>query len=370
MFNHKKLAQWLMLASVLLTMPTVFVSCTSSSDDEPVVPKKSYVNEPWYIYLDSAQVREQRGLANASKYAAYTYRLERADTAILLPENLRTCNDAFKESYRSKMLEADTSFTPSREGMDKLCLSGSTSTSYKQLDALADWLKSKAGNKKIYILNLRNECNLYVNGNLLNYYGFNNWANIGRTKEEVIAREATLCSQLPEKRIPTGAISEKTKYIIKDTTWIDVTEVLTEEQAVAKMAASKGYNMECYRISALDHCFPVDMVIDDFLVFYRSLPQDAWVHMHCYAGRGRTTLFMAFFDMLRNPTVSEKDIVYRQLLIGGVNLYYSYHEGDKAWRVPLFNEISEMVSLMKLYVNENAATGYSKSWSEWKSTKK
>lgn len=368
MMNYKRISQWLLLASVVLTLPVTFVSCTN--EDNSTSSIKDYSKEGWYSYLDSAQVREDRGLANASQYVAYTYRLERNDTAVKLPDNLRSCADAFNEKLRSKMLAADQGFTPSREGMDGLNLSGSTSTSYKQLDALADWLKEKAGDKKIYILDLRNEYNLYVNGHLLNYYGFNNWANIGRTKDEIIQGENAFARQLMGTKIPVGPIGSETNYIIKDTTWLDVNEVLTEEEAVVKMAKEKGMDMECYRITALDHCFPIDRVIDDFIEFYRSLPKDAWVHMHCYAGRGRTTLFMAFFDMLRNPQVSEKDIVYRHLLIGGVNLYYTYKEGDKLWRVPLFNEINYMVSLMKKYAEENAANNYSVPWSVWKSTKR
>jgi len=368
MINYKRFAQWLLLAYVVLSMPAAFVSCTNY--DNPTSAPTPVQHEDWYNYLDSAQVREERGLANAEKYAPYTYRLERQDTARALPDNLRACTDAFNEANRSKMLEPDKDFTPSREGFDGLNLSGSTSTSYQQLDALTDWLKEKAGGKKIYILDLRSEYNMYVNGNLLNYYGFNNWANIGLKREDIIAGEKAHCSSIIGQTIPTGTFSEKTNYIIQDTLWIDVSEVMTEEQAVAKMAEAKGVDMMGYRITPLDHCFPVDQVIDDFLEFYRQVPKDAWVHMHCYAGRGRTTLFMTFFDMLRNPGVSERDIIYRQLLIGGVNLHYTFHEGDKLWRVPLFTEIDHMVGLMKLYAEENAANNYTKSWTEWKRSKR
>jgi len=356
---------WLLLTGLIVCLPSAFVSCDNNDNPTPVVEKPA-----WYIYLDSAQVRESRGLANASFYAANTYRLEHNDTAVRVPDNLRSSDDAFDEKYRSRQIEADKGFTPTRDGMENLHISGSTSISYKQLDALTDWLKAKAGGKKIFILDLRSEYNIYVNGHLINYYGFNNWANIGRKRDDIIAGERTFAESLVGKRISTGTISAETEYQIVDTMWVDVTECLTEEQAVKKMAAAKGVDMEPYRITPIDHCFPVDGVIDDFLEFYRSVPKDAWVHMHCYAGRGRTTLFMSFFDMLRNPNVPLRDIINRQVLIGGVNLYYVVKEGDKAWRIPLFTEIDRMMSLLKLYVDENASNGYTRSWSDWKATKR
>jgi len=356
---------WLLLACLVVCLPAAFVSCDNNDNSVPVVEKPL-----WYTYLDSAEVRETRGLANAELYKAYTYRVEHYDSAVKVPDNLRSTDDPFNEEYRPNQFGDDKGYTPSRKGMENLHFSGSTSFSYKQLDALTDWLKEKAGGKKIYILDLRNEYNVFINGHLVNYYGYNNWANIGRKRDDIIAGEKAFAENLVGQHIPIGTISGSTKYLIVDTTWVDVTECLTEEQAIKKMAAEKNVDMEPYRITPLDHCFPVDQVIDDFLAFYRQLPEDAWVHMHCYAGRGRTTLFMAFFDMLRNPDVPLRDIINRQLLIGGVNLRYVYKDGDKLWRVPLFTEIDCMTELMKLYVDENVSNGYTRSWTEWKNTKR
>lgn len=44
---------------------------------------------------------------------------------------------------------------------------------------------------------------------------------------------------------------------------------------------------------------------------------------HCEAGEGRTTAYMAMYDMMKNPDVSLKDILYRQHLLGGNYVAYT-----------------------------------------------
>lgn len=39
--------------------------------------------------------------------------------------------------------------------------------------------------------------------------------------------------------------------------------------------------------------------IDEFIKLYKSLPKDAWLHFHCEAGKGRTTTFLAMYDMMK-----------------------------------------------------------------------
>ena len=53
--------------------------------------------------------------------------------------------------------------------------------------------------------------------------------------------------------------------------------------------------------------------------------------MHCPAGRGRTTTFLAMYDMMRNAVnVSFDDILARQAMIGGKDLTEPFAIGD--WR--------------------------------------
>jgi hypothetical protein len=71
------------------------------------------------------------------------------------------------------------------------------------------------------------------------------------------------------------------------------------------------------RISVTDHARPLDDEVDRFILAVRALPENAWAHFHCEAGRGRTTTFMVLYDILRNANrVSLEDIVRRQKILG------------------------------------------------------
>ena len=76
---------------------------------------------------------------------------------------------------------------------------------------------------------------------------------------------------------------------------------------------------------------------------------------------------MSFYDMLKNPDVPLKDILYRQTELGGTSLYYKGDRpNEQAWRVELFTETSWMVPLLYDYVQDNKENGYSVSWTDWK----
>lgn len=361
----KRIPAWMMLPTLLLAVSFNFVACHR---DAPVLP--DYTQQAWYIYLDSAQVRESRGLAHADEYEWYVLRLNNVDSAKVEPFHFRTCQYPYLDTQRALLPAGTQDYTPTREGLDGLNISGSGSYSYKEFSYLVDELKGKAGNNPIYIVNLRQEWNFFVNGHCLSAYGYNNWANIGRSRADIIQGEKELVESLRGKIIITGDIGSENDYQLLPENAIELFVedefTFTEEAAVARLAKEKGIDLRSYRLTALDHTFATDNVIDDFIAFYRTVPRNAWVHLHCAGGNGRTSVFMAFFDMLRNPQLPEKDIIYRQCLIGGTCAYYEYHQGDKQWRVPLFTETSNMIHVMKLYAEQNAATGYAKSWSQWK----
>lgn len=43
---------------------------------------------------------------------------------------------------------------------------------------------------------------------------------------------------------------------------------------------------------------------------------DTWFHFHCGGGKGRTGTFMMLYDRMKNPEVSDKDIMYRHAQMG------------------------------------------------------
>lgn len=353
---------WLLLLALVLGMQTSFVSC-SSEHDNPVVVVPDDQQEV-LNYINRANLRETiSDEERDALYAPFAWRLEVKDTDEM-PFNFHWCGDEFNFETETSQELPEVGYVPSRQGLDDLQISGSARFTAMQLKQLCDWLKTKANGKPIYIVDLRNECHGFVNGHHMSQYGFQNWANIGKTKERIVAEENALFASLPGQTILYGKIGSSTNYELADSTWAEIIaeQTMTEEQAVTAMG------LRYQRITALDHVFPTDQIIDSYLEFYHSLPQDCWLHFHCQAGRGRTTLYMSFTDMLRNPDVPLKDILYRQCLIGGSSMLND-GTGQPEWRVDLFKEISVLVPVLYEYVQDNVANGYSVPWSVWKKQK-
>ncbi|MDY2905446.1 MAG: protein tyrosine phosphatase, partial [Caecibacter massiliensis] len=91
-----------------------------------------------------------------------------------------------------------------------------------------------------------------------------------------------------------------------------------------------------------------------------------WLHFHCEAGMGRTTAFMNMYDMMKNPSVPLKDILYREYEIGGnYTAHTVFHPSPSDWKGPYYNEKSRMIRLFYQYVQENYQTNFARSWSSW-----
>lgn len=114
------------------------------------------------------------------------------------------------------------------------------------------------------------------------------------------------------------------KYTFRRLYYTGTIDFKRDERWLSAEAAAKhqGYN---YFHLSLDvdgkKRFRLEELIR-FAEFAESLPQDAWVHAHCIHGCSRTTLVMCTLDMLANaPDVSVADIVRRQYVLGGVDLF-------------------------------------------------
>ena len=321
-----------------------------------------------YKFINKANERENLDDVSRWGYRAQEWRMEAPNKDIKSVDDIfafRWMGGPFRNVGAASELP-DTTYVPTREGLDHLYLSGSSRLSDKDMQVVLPWLKEHAGDMPIYILDLRQETHGYVNGNHVSWYGYINWSNIGRRREDILREEDSIFHSLKGQRIVVGNISGSNNYVMTNAQnlLVDVDSAWTEKEMVER------YGLNYLRLVALDHVFPCDYVIDQFLDIYRSLPERAWVHMHCQAGRGRTTLWMSFFDMLRNPDLPMKDILYRQTQLGGTSLFYQgKRPGEQKWRVSLFTETSYLVPLLYAYVQDNKQNGYSVPWSEWKRQK-
>ncbi len=331
----------------LVALMTTGVFCSCSDDDE----------EEAYHYLFASNERDHISESDCAQYAFYGWRLECLNTDEM-PLNFRTCYGEFTKFDEKSGY--DPSYIPSRDGLERMKASASANFSSLQFDRLLAELR-KIHNGRITIVDLRSETHGTLNGIQVSRYGKQNWANIGLTLEQTLENERTKMYACMNQEVEVADISSKNGYVPINPIIVKVTDVQTEEEACRERGV--GY----LRLNLLDHAFPGDQNIDRFISFANTLPNDTWLHFHCKAGKGRTTLLMALYDMMKNPQISFHDIIYRQYMLGGEFIMYPGNEPDEQeWKIPLCQEKIEMIPLLYQYVKENYQTGYKMKWSEWK----
>jgi len=224
-----------------------------------------------------------------------------------LPRNFRISDGGLKRSYDK---------LPDTGGLGALNISGSAEFNNLNLPVIINTI----GTDDVIVVDLRQEAHGFVNGMSISWYGRYDWADLDLSREEVIALEKHKLDSLKKiKTITATHVLQKNKpddtfMKVKDSTFEAVT-VLTEEEL------TKKYAVDYFRITATDHRKPTAWDVDLFLDFVSRLTSNYHLHFHCHAGDGRTTSFMAMYDMMRNAKfVSFDDIIERQYLIGGINL--------------------------------------------------
>lgn len=223
----------------------------------------------------------------------------------------------------------------------ELRISGSATFGPKGLKEIAKPVKrDKAA---LYIIDLRQESHGLVNDIPVTWQADRDWANADLNHDEAIRRERR---QLGDMRV-----GEKVKGI-------KIKSIETEES----MVRSAGH--QYVRLTVTDHVRPVDSEVDRFIEAVRTLPDNAWLHFHCRAGKGRTTTFMVLYDMLVNARyVSFDEIVNRNTKLS--NDYDVLSVGDpKGWKYVYQKERAEFVRSFYEYAKAHPR-GQNVLWSEW-----
>jgi hypothetical protein len=228
----------------------------------------------------------------------------------ILPRNFRTTEDPF-------ILSSKDVVPPTRVGFNHLRLSGSAQFSDQSFKVILEKIKSP---KNLYIVDLRQECHGFINGDAVSWYGVRDWSNVGKSINEIEEEELALLSlAMQEKNVVIGKIEAKDDQGEK-VPEISPMRVKVENVETESKLASR-YRVNYVRVPISDHVKPSNDTVDRLVSFVKNLPEDHWLHIHCSAGVGRTTTVMAMIDMMKNAKqVSLKDIFDRQWLIGGRDL--------------------------------------------------
>ena len=244
---------------------------------------------------------------------------------------------------------------PSREGLDALRVSGSAQPNAAIFATLYATLSAAAPGAPIYDVDLRQESHGFADGMPVSWHKDHNLANEGKTPAEVEADETARLSALPGV-VTTFAPKGKTDKNRFSAVTFPPEKVETEKET----AEAAGFRYQRFYVT--DRYAPDTETIEAFLDFAESLPKDAWLHFHCHAGHGRTTTFMALYDILRNPDVPVDEIIERQHLIGGADLTAQKKE---EWRNVEISKRLELIKDFSRYIQEKRAGQTALRWSEW-----
>ncbi|MBS2038602.1 hypothetical protein JST97_26720 [bacterium] len=237
-------------------------------------------------------------------------------------------------------------------GLAGLRMSGSAQPGRQTLAEILGQIPSS----KVLIVDLRQECHAYGDDRLLTWSSEHNQANLGLDRDQVLEVERSQIVQASRQSEHEVISEEDYDNGLRNPELISVEHWSSEQELV------REFGQDYLRLAVTDHLRPSDLQVDRFLQALESLPADGWVHFHCRAGVGRTSTFLALYDMLHNADrVSLNEILARQTGVApGWNLNLVSTGSNRQWS----QERYQFLACFYGYSQARLA-GCRLNWSDW-----
>ncbi len=209
----------------------------------------------------------------------------------------------------------------------KYAASGSHQLDQREfLEVLATRVVKQHKLKRIYLVDLREETHGFLDGIAVSWYADNDFANVGQKWSWIEADERLRLQMLQGESpllftLDMHAPDNRCQQRVAPTSYTElkVGEAATEEKVAAWLAKMLSVPVIYRRIPVTDHCAPSTRAIAALRKLWIEATQqdESWVHFHCHGGDGRTTAFLALWDMLNwkksgQPFPLLKDFACRQ----------------------------------------------------------
>jgi hypothetical protein len=217
--------------------------------------------------------------------------------------------------------------------------------------------------KNVWIIDLRQESHGFINGVPKSWYTYRNTANFDKSAAQILRLEKNLLAQFrkqPEVQVYELKKSSDGAALGENPSTFHTMLVQSEQQLVQ----TKGAQYK--RFYVLDHHKPSDITVDQFISFIKDQVQaDDWVHFHCRGGKGRSSTFIAMYDMILNAHNTKfDDIIKRQVEMGNIRLDLTSINAEKLWKLDASTDRYKFLKQFYTYVVD--PVGYAKhSWSAW-----
>jgi protein tyrosine phosphatase (PTP) superfamily phosphohydrolase (DUF442 family) len=246
-------------------------------------------------------------------------------------ERYRRSDDPFQRGLMA--------YTPSREGLDDLHISGSARPTKNGLQ-----LALSSIDMPVYIMDFFAKNHYYIDGLPEDWLGYK------RSRLGVNAKRGSFRGKI-HRLIYTGKLQH------------DASDTQTEQEMVADLG------LKYVLVDQVRKALPSPEQVDEFIQIVDTLPNPVWVHFHCSAGRGRTTIAMVMYDILKNgKKVSVEDIVMRHHLQGSENLFNTVVWPNGRYTKEMLEERKQFIIAFHKYVNSPDGWGV-QTWTQWIGTK-
>ncbi len=238
-------------------------------------------------------------------------------------------------------------------GLADLKISGSAQFSVEAWSALRKGPLSGA----VLDVDLRQESHGFLNGAAVTWAAEDDWSNVTMSHDQAVAVENQRLAALKQQKQVTPPTADAFKHGQSTIgPVVQVQQVANEELTV--IATGANY----LRLTVTDHLRPHDAEVDRFIAALAAYPADIRVHVHCRGGDGRTTTFMALFDMLANADkVSFDAIAARQAT---VSPFYDLSKVAAGPKAVYYRERLEFLQRFYAYAVARKK-GETKTWSQW-----
>jgi Inositol hexakisphosphate len=181
-----------------------------------------------------------------------------------------------------------------------------------QLDAsgLRDVLQSEVvepyGPSDLFLVDLREETHGFLDDRAASWYADNDFGNVGQSPTLIERDEEARLGALEDLTVQVFTITDdpgdnRKQQRVMPISYeeIAVGTPRTERQAFDALKIGRS-TVHYARIPVTDHCGPTEAALTALgaRIPVSASPADAWVHFHCHGGDGRTTTFLALYDML------------------------------------------------------------------------
>lgn len=198
----------------------------------------------------------------------------------------------------------------------------------------------------LWVIDLRQESHGFLNDAAVSWHMEKNAANYGLGAADVEARERHQLAATLQTAVIAVPMGKADRLAIA----APFTSTISNWETERHLARSLGYGYK--RFAATDMSWPEPQAIDDFVAFYRSLPQEhGWLFFHCQAGQGRTTTFMALYELLEQPDYSAAEAAAHQKALGGADLVHAGY-------LPHLEQFCT-------YAKQNRNQDFTQNWSQW-----